>query len=209
MNQFEKLAQDYLRQGFSVIPLRPRDKRPLIDWKGFQTVKATPPQIKSWWRQTPNANIGIVTGKTSNIVVIDCDSKEATEAFMSSYLSARDTLQVKTGRGAHFYFRWTQAIPNSAGSKLEKGIDVRSDGGYVVAPPSVHPNGKKYGWVNTKAIKPLPKALKELLVGSRTTSTDEETTYLAHGKLYEGKRNNTLTSLAGAMRAVALKQARS
>src|SRR6516165_10025674 len=100
----------YRRKGFSVIPIKTKGKTPIIEWKQFQEERATRKQIESWWRDYPNANIGIVTGAISDIVVIDCDSKTAAKAFEKTYPEAKSTLQVVTGRGKHFYFRWADGI---------------------------------------------------------------------------------------------------
>jgi putative DNA primase/helicase len=189
----------YRRKGFSVIPIKTKGKTPIIEWKQFQEERATRKQIESWWRDYPNANIGIVTGAISDIVVIDCDSKTAAKAFEKTYPEAKSTLQVVTGRGKHFYFRWADGIRNNVASRLGEGIDVRGEGGFVVAPPSIHETGKKYQWLNKKKICPLPGELKAILMNSR----NKETVTAPGGALLikEGRRNEILFSLACAMRS--------
>ena len=66
-------ALKYYEQGFSVIPIIPGQKKPMIKWQPYQNERATPEQIKQWWTETPNANVGIVTGKISDLFVIDLD----------------------------------------------------------------------------------------------------------------------------------------
>ena len=72
-------ALDYCKRGFSVIPIIPKDKKPLIRWEEYQTRRATEDEIKEWWAKWPDANGGIVTGTVSGLVVIDIDSVEAKE----------------------------------------------------------------------------------------------------------------------------------
>ncbi|MCG6533892.1 MAG: bifunctional DNA primase/polymerase, partial [Syntrophales bacterium LBB04] len=70
-------ALKYQEKGLPVIPLKPWDKKPYIAWKQYQERCATPEEIKTWWQKWPDAMIGIVTGKVSNLLVIDCDTPEA------------------------------------------------------------------------------------------------------------------------------------
>ncbi len=88
-------------------------------------------------RRYPNANVAIATGAISGLVVIDIDGPDG-EASLATLPPMPETRIVQTGRGRHLYFAHPGgAVPNSAG-KLGKGIDVRGDSGYVVAPPSRH-----------------------------------------------------------------------
>jgi putative DNA primase/helicase len=87
-------------------------------------------------------------------------------------------------------------------TKLGPDIDVRSDGGCAVAPPSIHPNGKQYKWLNKNTIKPLPKKLKELLISiSPKTNMKPNTNSFQRRSINVGERNSHLTSLAGALHA--------
>ena len=136
-----KIANEYLSQGFSVIPLEPRGKKPIIKWQKYQERYATMEELKAWFENTRN-NIGIVTGRISGITVVDCDSSEAEE--LARKLGMAPTYSVKTGKGRHFYFEYEPGTRNFQKRDDLPGIDLRSDGGYVVAPPSVHPNGSIY-----------------------------------------------------------------
>ncbi len=143
MNQSSILDMAYwfLEWGFSIIPLEPKGKRPIIKWQEFQKRKPTKAEILEWFEHREN-NIGIVTGSISGITVLDCDSTEA-EA-LARKMGLPTTLTVKTGRGRHFYFKYEPGTRNFQKRDDLPGIDLRSDGGYVVAPPSVHPNGSTY-----------------------------------------------------------------
>jgi putative DNA primase/helicase len=198
MSSILKSALKYQEKGFSVIPLKSKGKEALVGWKTYQKNKPTAARIKSWWKDSPRANVGIVTGKLSGIIVIDCDSNGACKRFVEAHPEARATLQVKTGKGKHYYFEWATGIRNNTGSLLGPGIDVRGEGGYVAAPPSIHENGKHYKWVNENSIQPLPKKLKDVLTSSskkRATSQPRSSTQF----IKEGERNARLTSIAGAM----------
>jgi putative DNA primase/helicase len=117
---------------------------------GFKVATKNPRQIQAWWCKWPNANIGIATGGISGIIVVDIDGSEALTRLReleSSYGSLPKTLTAKTARGWHLYFKHPHSelvIPCTA----RDGIDIRGDGGYVVAPPSVHRNGHIYQWCN-------------------------------------------------------------
>ena len=107
--------------------------------------------IKAWWNRWPNANIGIATGRRSGILVLDVDGKVG-KAYLKKLQAEHGrlpkTVTVKTGRGRHRYFLSGDArIRNSVGN-LGKGIDVRGDGGYVVAAGSVHVSGAAYRFLD-------------------------------------------------------------
>jgi len=140
-------ALRYLAKGFSIIPLRARDKRPAISsWKRYQTKAATEATVRRWFSEE-DRNIGIVTGAVSGLVVVDADSHEAAE-WVEANLPPTPA-GVFTGRGAHYYFRHPnggEAVQCGAGV-LAEGVDLKGDGGYVVAPPSIHPSGAEYRWV--------------------------------------------------------------
>ncbi len=136
-------ALKYLAMGVSVIPLRPRDKTPLISWQEFQTRLATVDEATKWWTQTPDANIGIVTGRISRLAVVDLDGAEGIAYGLSLGLASPVT--VRTGNGKQLYYRHPGDNVCNAVKKYP-GVDVRGDGGYVCAPPSTHPNGKIYAW---------------------------------------------------------------
>src|SRR5689334_15978257 len=134
-NAFDSV-REYTRKGCSVIPLRPRGKKAAVAWKILQQRKATSHEVENWPNNIPNANIGIVTGQISGVMVIECDSTKASDRFVASYPEAKNTLQARTGRGKHFYFRWSPGVRSNAAS-LGRKIDVRAEGAYVVAPPSI------------------------------------------------------------------------
>lgn len=193
----------YVKDGWSVIPLEPRGKTPRVEWKPYQTIPATQEQVSAWWRQWPDANVGIVTGTISDLLVLDIDGEEG-EATLTElekkHGSLPPTITVTTGRGRHLYFACPSASIGSTVRAFGIGVDVRCEGGYVVAPPSVHANGARYRW-NSDATQSLARAPQWLVAALASPSQSEATLGTSSDdKIYEGQRNSTLTSLAGALR---------
>ena len=114
--------------------------------------------IKAWWNRWPDANIGIATGRTSGIFVLDVDGnagKASLKELQAEHGRLKKTVTVQTGKGRHLYFRCGDApVSNSAG-RLGKGIDVRGNRGYVVAAGSVHVSGALYRFVEGRALNEL------------------------------------------------------
>jgi hypothetical protein len=153
-------ALAYAAQGWAVFPLQSRGKLPLFSKKkggrGFEDATTDPEQIRRWWTLHPAANIGIATGAPSRFwaLDIDIDPEKGIDGFAAwavieaEYGKPPNTIEQNTPRGGrHVLFRWSTAVDirNSAG-RIGRGIDTRGDGGYIVAPPSIHPNGKAYRW---------------------------------------------------------------
>jgi hypothetical protein len=136
--------------------------------------------IRRWFKKWPDANVGIATGRASALLVVDVDGDEGEKLLAE--ISARigplpEGLCVKTGKGRHLYFKYPKDGPpigNLGGGKL----DLRGDGGYVVAPPSMHASGRQYQWLSTKALSGIApehaEAMRELI---KQLSTG------AHGKI--------------------------
>lgn len=156
-------ASAYLQLGWVPIPLGQNDKKPLIEWGPYQQRKPSISEVKSWWGKWPKANIGIVTGKISGIVVFDVDGPEAIE-FLKAQGGFPRTPASKTGKGFHLVFRYPDFdVGNLANKKLV--LDVRGEGGYIVAPPSIHPTGKQYHWINGHSPFDLvPAPLKDWMI---------------------------------------------
>lgn len=137
-------ARDYMQAGLSVIPVGP-SKRPLVSWQGFQHERPHADLVDEWWTRRPDANVGMVTSQISGVVVLDADGPEGLESLKALNTQATTWLS-KTGRGWHQWFRHPGVtIGNRAG--VRPHLDVRGDGGYVVAPPSLHASGRRYEWL--------------------------------------------------------------
>jgi len=112
--------------------------------------------IEAWWRRWPHANLALVTGSASGVVVVDVDppaGESSLERVAGAGYPLPQTLTVRTGSGGtHLYYRAFEPLGNSAGRlpgvDLElPGVDLRAEGGYVVAPPSLHVSGARYRWI--------------------------------------------------------------
>ena len=142
-------ALEYAAAGLPVLPLA--GKVPRIEG-GLTRASADVAVVAEWWRRWPDANIGIRTGAESGLVVVDVDVQHGGAGTLKALERERGqlprTAEVLTGGGGrHLLFRHPgRDVRNSAG-QLGPGLDVRGDGGYVVAPPSVHENGRQYRWV--------------------------------------------------------------
>jgi len=142
-----KAAIEYTEKyRFSVIPVKP-DKKPYIRWQEFQKRRPTLAEIETWWRDWPEAMIGIVTGSISNLLVIDCDSQEGFDRINDILPDSLAIPTVRTPRGGwHLYFRFPKEGGVTTGTNIVGGVDIRGEGGYVVAPPSGNGQGCVYHW---------------------------------------------------------------
>jgi hypothetical protein len=200
-------ARGYAALGWSVIPIQARGKRPLVPWLEFQSRAASIEEIDAWYRRWPDANVGIVTGDVSGLVVVDVDPAHGGAASLEEIAREHGPLlegvEVATGGGGrHFYFAHPGGlVPNRAG--LYAGIDVRGDGGCVVAPPSIHPSGQRYRWVagrapGEKGLPQLPAWAAQLLTGEHKRGRPlREWRSLVREGVEEGRRNSSIASLAG------------
>jgi putative DNA primase/helicase len=176
---------------------------------GKNDATTDPTTIKGWWTLYPKANIGVVTGLESGLVVLDEDPRNGGTEGLKKLQGLGNfpigPVVFTGGRGHHIYFEHpgnglrikSRALPSFP------GIDIKGDGGYVVAPPSNHILGETYSWkVFPEAHPPelMPDWLLALLLEdpqTRRTSSEGAN----HGeKIPQGARNATLASIAGTMR---------
>lgn len=192
-------AQAYAQKGWQTFPLKAKDKIPFVKWADVATCDQT--MITGWFDNYPDANIGIACGSRSGIVVLDVDAGhggyESLTKLIEKHGALPETPVSKTGSGGeHIFFKHPGIeIRNSAG-KLGAGLDIRGDGGYVVAPPSVHPNGNIYEWAVDTDLADMPDWMIEAL----KESPKPEAKPMQAGEVIEGGRNDYLIKMAGAMR---------
>lgn len=141
---FLDAARSYLGGGFSLIPLEARGKKPAMDWRAFQTRRPLETELVQWFYRAER-NIGLVCGGISGgLTVIDFDRESAWEAWIEDDTTRWLIPTVTTSHGKHVYIK--TEIPCGNRRFHDRGIDLRGEGGYVVAPPSIHPDGKTYLW---------------------------------------------------------------
>ena len=178
-------ALAYAHKGLRVIPIKQGGKYPPIE--GWQNAATTDPtQIRQWFTGAfKDCGLGIATGKFADkyIVVVDVDDREEYRGSDTLYdleqLHGKlpDTLEAVTGSGGrHLYFFTDQPIHNEASGKLGQGIDIRGIGGQVLAPPTIHPNGKPYHWLNGHSIEERKPADMPLWMVLLLTAKPEPTT---------------------------------
>lgn len=169
---------------------------------GLKSATTDTKVITDWWVSWPDANVGIATG---NVIVIDVDPRHGGDCSLAELERLNGELppswRVHTGGGGlHIYFAAPPdiLIKNSAG-QLGTGIDVRGHGGYVVAPPSTHISGGRYGWAAGKDLAPVPAWLVAALQQQRVKApvAAQDWRQLVGNGVTEGKRNDAAARLAG------------
>ena len=200
-----KAALEYGRLGWSVIPIESRGKRPLVRWQVYQHRHPNATEINEWFQHWPDANIAVVTGVVSGAVVLDIDPRHGGESGLQKLERQHglitETIEARTGGGGrHPYFVHPgEILHNRVG--LAPGVDLRGDGGYVVAPPSVHASGEPYRWERSPDICRL--ASLPIWLGEPSGEESRRGHPLTHWRrllregVGEGERNNTIASLAG------------
>lgn len=206
-------AIEYVKIGWSVFPLKERSKSPATA-HGVKDATTDIAQIKRWWKRNPNYNIGIACGSKSNgLLVIDLDIDE--DKGLNGYSTLRDwerengslpdTIQSITGRGGYqLFYRSDKVYKNSVG--LMDGIDVRSSGGYIVAPPSIHPNGNEYRWEywidDFDGVTPFADETVEKLLLQQDRANENR--FTAPSIINSSERNNTLFRIASSLQSKGL-----
>lgn len=199
-----RAALNLAERGLAVFPCKAQDKRPATA-HGVKDATKQAGVIERWWRQHPDYNIGVACGAISGIVVIDIDGLDAEAALRKLETEHADlpaTVEAITARGRHLFFRYPErAVKNSAG-KIAAGVDVRGDGGYIVAPPSIHPSGKQYCWSVDSAANfaALPSwLLEQIAEPTRNSAATPRADWraLIHAGVDEGGRNSTVARVVG------------
>ena len=198
-------ALAYAALGWAVFPLVERDKVPKVAG-GFKVATTDAEQIRAMWERFPQCNIGIATGSMSGgLVVIDLDVDDergedgnaTLREWEREHGELPETACAVTGSGGtHLFFVANEPIGCSIDNEL--GIDVRADGGYVVAPPSVHPNGRRYEWELPPDEAGVARADANVLALINHVQRDRRRgeKFKLPKEITSGKRNDTLYRLA-------------
>lgn len=196
-------AIKYAEMGLAVFPVR-QNKAPFTP-HGCKDAKKDKRAIKNWWSRYPDANIGIATGSISGgIIVIDIDIDEDKGIYGDDSLrnwenengELPETWRAITGRGGyHIYYRSDEKIKNT--TNLYPGIDIRGEGGYVIAPPSIHLNGNYYRWEIDPEDTDIHFADQQVMkfingAGKQSGIVEQKPKFKLPDRIKEGARNDTL-----------------
>ena len=200
MKDFALAALD---RGLYVFPLAAKSKVPMRGTAGFKDASAHPSQIEQWWDQMPAANIGIACG-ASGLIVLDFDDGEPPADLPRTYT-------VRTKRGLQIYYRGNLPgtfLHDEYGRKVG---DLKSQGGYILAAGSVHPDGPVYTAVDDSPIVDAPLDIIARLTrkpASASTidsgSSDVSSLIASGAKIPRGQHDIVLTKVAGKWRSVGL-----
>lgn len=200
LNELVEAAIRYRRRGWSVIPISRKRKTPLVKWAEYQTRPPTEEQIRTWWKEFPDANIAVITGRISGLVVVDVDTQHGGNP-KPIYQGYKTSLMQRTGSGGyHLFYEYPEEaewVANQTGAR--PGVDVRGDGGYVVVAPSIHASGRAYEWVTEDEAGPQAPgwALRSKAPPSEAGVPQEPWLSEIMGGVPEGGRNDAMARLAG------------
>jgi putative DNA primase/helicase len=193
VNSMLEAAISYASRNLYVFPCE--KKIPLTGTGGFKNAACDLKFLLEWWTKYPKAQIGIPTGQINHLFVIDVDGPQGEAALPKLNLPETFTVETRPGR-KQFWFAQPDGVTtkNSAGA-LAPQIDTRGDGGYIIAPPSIHhETGKPYRVVKDLPWAEMPAVLYDLPANGNGHA-------LTTDKIRKGKRHQTLLSVAGALRA--------
>lgn len=215
-----EIAKNYAKRGWAVVQLhsvkagkctcgsaecKSAGKHPSTQ-HGVKDASLQLAKIGEWFADTIDRNIGIATGRMSNLLVIDVDRRnngfETLEKAQARLGKLPPTLTVKTGGGGKHYF---YELPkkkikkDSSGKLVGPGVDILTDGAYVVAPGSLHLSGKLYKWKKVEGQTPVhpAKLPKRWIKALRTPREEPKKSAASTGNVREGQRNDQLTSFVG------------
>jgi len=201
------IINEYLKNEYSLIPIN-SEKKPYIYWKSYQYKKANIEDVFGWYNNFCDVNIGIVTGNISNLAVIDVDDLSLLPELKEHLPEVKETTRVRTRRGYHYYFSLNGEYVKSTNNLFGKKLELKSNGNYVIAPPSIIKAHQYVYEIPLSEILPIPKLLvkKEREPASCVEERKHKTFKIPkyHGQkvdcirqilsrdLQEGERNNSL-----------------
>lgn len=208
MSVFLDSALQYARRGWAVLPLARCNKVPAIKG-GCRSATDDASTVQAWWEGHPDHNVAIATGTPSlGLVVVDIDvdgvtgedGMETLTAWEAEHGELPTTVTAITGRGGlHMYYRCNTPIGCSVNKDL--GVDVRGDGGFVVAPPSIHPNGRAYCWENDPGEYAVAEADDNVYAFIRHVQGERRRSerFVLPDTIGKGERNDTLFRYASSL----------
>lgn len=164
-----KAALEYWSQGYCPVPLAPRGKRPIVSWGQYQKSFPKREKVRRMFSRAPESNIGVLTGRRYNLLVLDLDGPAGNQSVRGLCLPI--TRVVETGKGFHLWYRFRPGHDLGCAAGMLPGVDVRGNGGLVVAPPSVHANGRRYQVLYDETLALAPAWLKDAFEAHRKSSS--------------------------------------
>lgn len=208
MPSLKEAALNYAKLGYAVFPLKPKTKEPATT-HGFYEASTDAGTIEAWWVKNPDYNIGIACG--NGLAVIDIDQHpedgkfglDTLRTWEKDHGELQPTWTVLTGTGGlHYWYKTDLSFKNVV--EVLPGIDIRSKGAYVVAPPSIHPNGTEYEWEASG--DPTEVSMAELdgsalelasLAKEKKKKDPSAPAYKQYEVIGKGRRQDALMSLMG------------
>ena len=154
-------AQGYADAGKYVFPVKVKSKQP-ANGNSFKGATISKEVIHNFWKDTA-FNIGLATGEINNLVVVDVDDEQIWAKFVATQGGLPQGPKVITGKGHHLYFAYPKGRQIRNRQAPGNGFDIRANGGYVVAPPSIHHSGKVYRFTKSPELSELPELPEWLL----------------------------------------------
>ena len=164
-------ALEHARYGRPVFPCKPGDKPPLGELAphGFLDATTDPAQVEQWWRDCPDANVGIANGHGADALDVDGPKGEARLAKLLAETGVDPTGWAwdRSGRADGGRRAWFRTPPGCPRRALGPGLQWLGHGGYTVVAPSVHPSGRAYTWEAGAAPEVLPEVPAALVAAVR------------------------------------------
>jgi GNAT superfamily N-acetyltransferase len=187
-------------RGWAVIPLKPGTKIAAVPWKFYQHNAPSLDTIRAWWNENPDYNIGLLTGRVSNLYVVDVDPRNGGSVEETARITPTGCMVKTGGGGMHFYCTHPTDVPTKPA--IRPGVDLKGEGGYVVGPGST--TDADYEWVAQGEPAPLPEWCFEpppRPAGAAAGAGDDKEPWIADALAFpenvpSGEQDETLSRLA-------------
>jgi Bifunctional DNA primase/polymerase, N-terminal len=167
--QLHQAARAYCALGWPIVPAKAEGKQALVPWRRWQTVAPDLAAIDRWWHRWPWANVAVVTGQTSGVVVLDLDVRHGADRSLAELeqhagdLPWQAVVETPSG-GWHVYLRHPRFPVANSASRLGAGIDVRGDRGLALLPPSRrHLSAYRWAVGGPETVPVMPNGWRRLL----------------------------------------------
>lgn len=203
-------ALEYVRQGLAVFPLQPRSKLPFEGSRGFKDATTAERYVRRWWTNCPDANIGIALGAMSGgVFAVDVDNNHDNDmqdgsSSLAQYEAEHGKLPPTrtnyTGSGGtHLLYRCPPGVSVRSTGDVLPNVQIKGDGGYIVAPPSTHPNGNMYTVEDWSA--EIAVADEAVLTLARMNHAQDRPLFRLPTEIPQGERDDTLMRYGASLRA--------